>query len=52
MNATAVKGVYETGSVTYNTGASNSAYIYTINVTDRTGRLTPKSSSFTINPLA
>jgi len=50
MNATAVKGVFETGSVAYTTGSSNSAYVYTINVTDKVGHLTTISSSFTINP--
>ncbi len=50
MNATTMKGVYETGSVTYTTGASNSAYVYTLNVTDNNGHLTQASGSFTINP--
>ncbi len=50
MNATTAKGAYETGPVTYTTGASNSAYAYTINVTDKVGHLTPAFGSFTINP--
>jgi hypothetical protein len=49
MNATAVKGVYDRSSA-YTTGASNSAYIYTIKVTDKSGRITTGSGSFTINP--
>jgi hypothetical protein len=49
MDATAVKDVYNYISA-YTTGASNSAYIYTINVTDRVGHLTTVSGSFTINP--
>jgi len=51
MNTTTVKGVYDRIS-TYTTGASNSAYIYTINVTDKAGHLTTLSGSFTINPSA
>jgi hypothetical protein len=49
MNSTTVKGVYNHISA-YSTGASNSAYIYTIRVTDKVGYSTTASSSFTINP--
>jgi hypothetical protein len=49
MNVTALKGVYDRVSI-YTTGASNSAYIYTINVTDKAGHVTTFSGSFTINP--
>lgn len=49
MNTTTVKGVYERIS-TYTTGASSSAYSYTINVTDKAGHLTTRSGPFTINP--
>jgi hypothetical protein len=49
MNTTTVKGVYDRIG-TYTTGASNSAYIYTIKVTDKVGHITTVSDSFTINP--
>jgi hypothetical protein len=51
MNSTAVKGVYNHQS-TYTTGASNSPYIYTIKVSDKTGHITTVTGSFTINPAA
>jgi hypothetical protein len=51
MNATTVKGVYDYKG-TYTTGASDSAYIYTIKATDKTGHETIVSGSFTINPAA
>jgi hypothetical protein len=49
MNTTTVKGEYDRIG-TYTTGASNSAYIYTIKVTDKVGHITTVSDSFTINP--